>query len=443
MKEDDVIGAAIDEVVREFPKAALERLLEARFTELGIKVKPAKLRAAAEHIMAGNQGDFSFGSKLADAADIELTEADFDSIVEKTEAFLKDDVPGLLKTLADSSADGLYNDLEKNWTTEHPRQLKDVARFKRNLEVRYGLGLNKLRMLDTIATEWGQETYVRKIRAGNGELSHLDDVLLRLHVRACQVTTEIVVLLSTGLADGAMARWRALHEIVTVAMVISKYGVDVAERYVKYQIVESKKALTAYKECYDDLGYEPYDPKQEELIKKQFSELIAEYGEAFQGGYGWIAHLLGEGPNKRVTFGTLQKAAGMGFMRAHYQMASYNVHAGPKGVYFKLGRLDNESKILLAGMSNAGLVEPAQNAAISLGKITLLVCNDPEGPAFDNNVFVKVVDRLSREIPELFASADRKLKLDNRYLRRFGQAPNEGRFARLRSCIRFNWNRVA
>jgi hypothetical protein len=164
------------------------------------------------------------------------------------------------------------------------------------------------------------------------------------------------------------------------------------------------------------MGYAPYAKKQAEKIAKGYARVIKEYGEPFGGEYGWIAHLLGQGPKKRVTFATLQEAASMKLMRAHYQMASYNIHASPKGVYFKLGQLET-STVLLAGVSNAGLVEPAQNAGLSLGKLTMLACNDPTAPPFDNNVFAQVVDRLTRQIPQDFAKADRKLKRDDKLFR--------------------------
>jgi hypothetical protein len=41
--------------------------------------------------------------------------------------------------------------------------------------------------------------------------------LVRLHARACQIAQEILTLVRAGYADGAMARWRALFEIGTVA----------------------------------------------------------------------------------------------------------------------------------------------------------------------------------------------------------------------------------
>ena len=53
-------------------------------------------------------------------------------------------------------------------------------------------------------------------------------LLIRL-VRACQVTDEIICLLENGFADGAMARWRTLHEIAVVAVVISQHGENLCD----------------------------------------------------------------------------------------------------------------------------------------------------------------------------------------------------------------------
>ena len=53
---------------------------------------------------------------------------------------------------------------------------------------------------------------------------------------------EIICLLENGFADGAMARWRTLHEIAIVAIVLSKHGEDIAQGYLDHQAVESKRA---------------------------------------------------------------------------------------------------------------------------------------------------------------------------------------------------------
>jgi hypothetical protein len=86
-------------------------------------------------------------------------------------------------------------------------------------------------------------------------------------VRACQVTDEIACLLENGFADGAMARWRTLHEIAMVAAVISQHGEAIAERYLAHQFVESKRAMDKYLACYKQLGYGPLPLREQ----KKFS----------------------------------------------------------------------------------------------------------------------------------------------------------------------------
>jgi hypothetical protein len=116
----------------------------------------------------------------------------------------------------------------------------EIAAFRDRLERRWGKALAKLRTLLTIAREWTGGAFERWQHAkAAGQKSHLTDVMLRLLVRACQVTDEILVLLENGFADAAMARWRTLHEIAIVSAVLAKYGEEIAERYVYYQIVES------------------------------------------------------------------------------------------------------------------------------------------------------------------------------------------------------------
>lgn len=107
-------------------------------------------------------------------------------------------------------------------------------------------------------------------------------------------------------------------------------------------------------------------------------------------------------------------------MRSPYKMASYNVHASPKGVYFKLGSFKG-SPVLLAGRSNAGLTEPAQHAAVSLAEITLLMIGD--SAVFDDIVTRKIIARLEAEIPPELGKADRKLRRDDRRHRKATQQP--------------------
>lgn len=66
-------------------------------------------------------------------------------------------------------------------------------------------------------------------------------VLANLHARACQVSSEILVLLRFGFSEGAFARWRTLYELSAVGQFIKKKGQKVAERYLFHNPLERSK----------------------------------------------------------------------------------------------------------------------------------------------------------------------------------------------------------
>jgi hypothetical protein len=96
-------------------------------------------------------------------------------------------------------------------------------------------------------------------------------------------------------------------------------------------------------------------------------------------------------------------------------MASHNVHANPKGVFFKLGMLA-ESQVLLAGPSNAGLTEPGQCAALSLAQVSTALAMLQ--PTVDNTVALQMIAQLVHEIPEAFCQAQDRLAADDASLGR-------------------------
>ena len=227
--------------------------------------------------------------------------------------------------------------------------------------------------------------------------------MVRFLVRSCQVTDEIICLLENGFADGAMARWRTLHEIGVVAAVISKHEEDIAERYVAHQAVESKRAMKKYLDCYEALGYRPISARTKNKVEKAYDAAIARYGDSFKSDYGWAAHHL---KKVRPSFADLEAEAGYAEMRAHYQMGNDNVHAGVKSMYVRLGLLTDYDS-LLAGRSNAGLTDPAQNAAHTLTQITVLVCLSSK---MDDIVAANIVQMLRDEIPQSLWEAHKRLR---------------------------------
>lgn len=393
----------MDNMIKDLPQQFLMAAIEKKLAPLNVSASKDEIARAARAIIKGKTETLSFTDEAGVAHEIPMTAEELTAVLDQLEKFHKDGIQDWVIATAEDSWKVVYKRLRKTWPRRHKDDVAGDDLFKANLEQRWGKALGRLRMLLTISREWGQDVFERKRQAKSGKMSHLDDVMLRLHVRACQVTSEIVVLLENGYADGAIARWRTLHEITTVALVIAKYGEDMALRYARYQAVESQRAFNAYEASYQSLGYDPPDPKEVASVRRAYEDVLAKYGQDFKEEYGWASHHLGQ---KRVKLAHLEEAAGQKMMRAHYRMASHNVHAGPKGIYFKLGEIPG-AQAMLAGASNAGLFEPAQNTSLSLSKITVTIGTDPKLTSirFGDLLMGKIITQLVREIPEEFGKA--------------------------------------
>lgn len=97
-------------------------------------------------------------------------------------------------------------------------------------------------------------------------------------------------------------------------------------------------------------------------------------------------------------------------------MASHNVHADPKGVFFKLGMLV-ESQVLLTGPSNAALADPGHGAALSLSCVTVALAGLQQPPTLDNNVAPVMMLQRVDEIGEAFGEAHERLETHDAALR--------------------------
>ncbi|MES0397959.1 MAG: DUF5677 domain-containing protein [Syntrophobacteria bacterium] len=110
-------------------------------------------------------------------------------------------------------------------------------------------------------------------------------------------------------------------------------------------------------------------PQEEfDWVKENRDHLIDRFGKSYKNNYGWASSIL---QKDNPTFRDIEESVKLDYLRPFYKLASHNVHANPKGVYFKLGLYPNSQDILLAGPSNTGLADPAHNMAISLTQITI------------------------------------------------------------------------
>jgi hypothetical protein len=176
--------------------------------------------------------------------------------------------------------------LKKKWPEQFAWEDLIVTDFRQNLEARWGKGLDLLRMLLAICLEIGAENLKRHTRSKRRSKTHLSEVLVRLHARACQVSAEIITLMEGGFADGAMARWRTLHEIGVVATIIHDFGEKTAERYVDHQFVESKAGMDEYSRSSISLGYKPISKRSSDKITQDYNAVLKKYGNEFASPFG-------------------------------------------------------------------------------------------------------------------------------------------------------------
>lgn len=143
----------------------------------------------------------------------------------------------------------------------------DTWGFRERLFARWSDPLCDLEFFIALSLEIGQEWHEIHRPFAVEENDILFDVIHRLHARGCVISQEILLLLTGGFSDGALARWRSLHEVLVTARFILKHGRVTAERYYLYQHIESSKALPKYQEFADLLCYNPFSLEEKKRIE--------------------------------------------------------------------------------------------------------------------------------------------------------------------------------
>jgi hypothetical protein len=405
-----ILQKAVEQAVQGMPNQFLAQLIVNKLASKGITLSARERQRLTERLRAGRLGTLRFRCRSLSNQhmQIEFTPDEIQQAEQKFSEFIKGKLPGLILASTEQASKGILGDLKRKWRAESRRQNRALSAFRARLYGRWGDGIESLRMLATISRELGARIN-EDLRDPSRTKSckHLIEVLTRSHARSCQITEEIVCLLAAGFADGAMARWRTMHEIAVTASFIAAKGEDLAERYVLHQVVESKRGADEHERHRKRLGSKPLRKSGMEKLEASFAALRARFGANFVTPYGWAAHHLNV---RKPTLAQIEQAAGIDHLRPYYRLASHPVHANPKGVFFKLGL--PHSPIILAGPSNAGLSDPGQCAAISLAQVTATLAS--LNPTVDNVVALKIVMQLVGEIAEAFGKAHGVLEKDAR-----------------------------
>ena len=313
-----ILQDAIEQTLHGLPAQAATALIGKKLAAQGVNLSQRELDHLTNQILKGTSDTLRLQRwkwwEQRQNVRLEFTPEDISRIEHTFTDFVENHLPEILQKASADLSRTILADLKGEWSAESRLQSREIAGFRSRLYDLWKAALETLRMLLTISRELGDAVHQGIRNSLEPGREHLTDVLLRFHARACQITDEILCLLEGGFADGAMARWRTLHEVAVVASFISERGEDLAERYVLHQAIDSKRAIEDYRACQRRLGYEPLQKADIEDVLDTYDQLISRFGSEFRGDYGWASHHLG---NPQPTFKDIERAAGIDHLRAH------------------------------------------------------------------------------------------------------------------------------
>jgi hypothetical protein len=304
-----------------------------------------------------------------------------------------------LAAVTDAAADTLLTELPKGLR----RRRKHAAGFERRLRDPWGPALDLLETLIDGSVTAGSETNRRERPGAARDQDFVFEALVRLHARSCLVAREVLVLLRTGLASGANARWRTLHELAVIACFVREHDRDVAERYLLHHLISRARGLRDHQRFAARLGTTPFSAAETERITGMRDRLCARFGKEYTEEYGWASAALGK---PKPSFRDIEEATNLDHWRPYFRMASHGVHAGPHGLVWDLGSHDKE--IMLAGPSNAGLADPGMGAAISLNLVSVSLLASRISPR--SLTWMKALDKLATRTRDAFFEAHEELE---------------------------------
>jgi hypothetical protein len=386
-------------------KSIIEAIIRRKFREASINLSETQLHEIVSRIDNLKDGENSIDTNdiVGENSDVKIviTDDDINETINSMKTAVRDEYPGIIENLAEI----LLKQIKRTARSQVRGHRKDRKKFEKRLEKLWRLPLRLLETFQLLVVEAGDEFNRNYRPTASSSRDLVFDVLTRLHARACQISTEVIVLLKAGLADGAHARWRTLHEVGIVAMFIEKHGPNVADRYLSHAIVDSHKGAAQYRRHHNALGLEAFPDDEFHEIESEYQEALTRFGNAFKTDYGWASEAL---KNNKPTFADIEENVDLEKWRGHYKMASHNVHAGAKGILFKLGLGLKPSEILLAGSSNSGLADPAHGTALSLLQITSTLLFTK--PNIDTLVRCRILMELQREIGEEFLKVHNQIE---------------------------------
>lgn len=291
-----------------------------------------------------------------------------------------------------------------------PKMLDDHRRhdagFRRRNYKRWKDGLDLLKMFIVVSQEYGSTFNERERPRAVREQNYTFEATVALHARGIRVANEILALLMEGFPDGALSRWRTLHEIGVVATFLANNDREVSKRFIAHRGIVSAKALKQHVEFLPRSNMAPLQAGELEAAEATRTALIEEFGPEFGEDNGWAFPIINK--RKRINLFDLEEATGLDHWRPRFRWASDDIHVGAKPHFASLGMAERprDQPALLVGRSNSAFTDPAHMCVISLN-----LANHALPEAYrdeDDRMILMALRLLSDLVGETFLEIDRE-----------------------------------
>lgn len=364
-----------------------------KISKSGYRVSTKQKAQLRKWIIDGAKGSFDFedGKTTHQNIQINVSTRETRRILGKVRKTHLADTEKAISAALTTASDILLKEFKRTWPKHSKHQKREEEKFRKHLQNAWGNPIALLSMLLKLSRDIGDEVLEEIHLKNKIKTPCLIEAIAKLHARACQISEEIIVLMRSGFADGAIARWRSLHEVSVVLFFIWQHGEFLARRYLDHNIIESYRAALGHDATCAKFDRSPISENDWNELRKERSNLLKKYGDDFDEDYGWATAIL---KRKRPKFSDIQKFVELDHWKADYKFASNNVHAGSKGISFRLGSPVNDH--LLSGSSDFGLCDPGQNTAIALVQVSSVIIQ--LAPDLDLLSTVKALEKLTEEI---------------------------------------------
>jgi len=295
----------------------------------------------------------------------------------------------------------------KNLKKKTPSMLRERkesdAGFERRNYRRWKKPLDLLELLWVISEEVGANLNQTERPAAALAKDYQFEALVSLHARSLLIAREILCLLYGGFPDGALSRWRSLHELAVTAVFLKTQDQEVSHRYLASFPFRALYAANKLNEHAERANMQPFSQQEIKTMVARCAGFEARFGKEMHNEYGWAAVALN---NPKPNFAQLEKAVSLDHWRPRYRWASQHTHGGYRPPLSMLGTSESAGPVHLVGQSNSGFTDPIHMTAISLNQATssLLTVR----PTVDNIIFLQIVGDLSNDIGQVALAVDQE-----------------------------------